>query len=111
MKDTLFVCLNVPVSQGRQPLLTKYCPRPTYQPRSFFLPFPPSSGKTLPQWLSEKKRRSLSKDVEYRRRIELLQDFDFPTASQRVQASADGQYVIVTGTYPPQVKGEATHHH
>ncbi|CAM9557050.1 unnamed protein product [Ascophyllum nodosum] len=63
-----------------------------------------SSGKTLPQWLSEKKRRSLSKDVEYRRRIELLQDFDFPTASQRVQASADGQYVIVTGTYPPQVK-------
>jgi ribosome biogenesis protein ENP2 len=32
------------------------------------------------------------------------QDFEFPTASQRVQMSPDGQYVIVTGTYPPQVK-------
>ncbi|CBJ33561.1 conserved unknown protein [Ectocarpus siliculosus] len=63
-----------------------------------------SSGKTLPQWLSEKKRRSLSKDVEYRRRIELLQDFDFPTASQKVCVSPDAQYVIVAGTYPPQIK-------
>ncbi|CAM9350528.1 unnamed protein product [Ectocarpus fasciculatus] len=63
-----------------------------------------SSGKTLPQWLSEKKRRSLSKDVEYRRRIELLQDFDFPTASQKACVSPDAQYVIVAGTYPPQIK-------
>ncbi|CAN0046939.1 unnamed protein product, partial [Ectocarpus sp. 13 AM-2016] len=62
------------------------------------------AGKTLPQWLSEKKRRSLSKDVEYRRRIELLQDFDFPTASQKVCVSPDAQYVIVAGTYPPQIK-------
>lgn len=67
---------------------------------------PCATGKTLPQWLSEKKRRSLAKDVEYRRRIELLQDFDFPTASQKVRVSPDAQYVIVTGTYPPQVKGE-----
>ncbi|CAN0322758.1 unnamed protein product, partial [Discosporangium mesarthrocarpum] len=64
-----------------------------------------SSGKTLPQWLSDKQRRSLSKDEDYRRRIELLQDFDFPTASQRVQTTPDGQYVVVTGTYPPQIKG------
>eukprot|EP00752_Nemacystus_decipiens_P011789 g10460.t1 len=63
-----------------------------------------SSGKTLPQWLSEKKRRSLSKDVDYRRRIELLQDFDFPTASQKACVSKDGEYVIVAGTYPPQIK-------
>ncbi|CAN0541310.1 unnamed protein product, partial [Ectocarpus sp. 12 AP-2014] len=62
------------------------------------------AGKTLPQWLSEKKRRSLSKDVEYRRRIELLQDFDFPTASQKVCVSPNAQYVIVAGTYPPQIK-------
>ena len=60
----------------------------------------------MPQWLSEKKRRSLSKDVDYRRRIELLQDFDFPTASQKVCVSNDGEYVIVAGTYPPQIKGE-----
>ena len=64
------------------------------------------AGKTVPQWLSEKKRRSLSTDVDYRRRIELLQDFDFPTASQKVRVSHDGEYVIVAGTYPPQIKGE-----
>lgn len=67
-----------------------------------------AAGKTLPQWLSEKKRRSLSQDVDYRRRIELLQDFDFPTASQKVCASPDGQYVIVAGTYPPQIKGDTS---
>ena len=32
-----------------------------------------SVGKTLPEWLSEKKKRALSKDEDYRRRIEILQ--------------------------------------
>ena len=44
--------------------------------------------------------------MDYRKRIELLQDFDFPTASQKVRVSPDAQYVIVAGTYPPQIKGE-----
>ena len=43
-------------------------------PASFFDPFPPlssqvynvTSGKSLPQWLSEKRKRSLRKDEEYR---------------------------------------------
>ncbi|CAM9990571.1 unnamed protein product, partial [Phaeothamnion confervicola] len=61
-------------------------------------------GKTVPHWLSEQQKRTLAKDVEYQRRIELLQDFDFPAASQRVRVSPDGQFVVVTGTYPPQVK-------
>jgi ribosome biogenesis protein ENP2 len=63
-----------------------------------------SSGRVFAQWLSERQRRSLAKDEEYRRRVELLQDFDFPTASQCLRMSPDGQYVVATGTYPPQVK-------
>ncbi len=47
---------------------------------------------------------SLAKDEEYRRRVELLQDFDFPTASTVVSMSPDGRYVISAGTYPPQVR-------
>lgn len=61
-------------------------------------------GKTLPQWLSSKERKSLAKDDEYRRRIELVQDFYFPSSSSRVKVSDDGEYIVATGTYPPQVK-------
>ncbi len=48
--------------------------------------------------------KSLAKDEDYRRRVELLQDFDFPTASSVVSMSPDGRYVIAAGTYPPQVR-------
>ncbi|TDH73043.1 hypothetical protein CCR75_000012 [Bremia lactucae] len=65
-----------------------------------------SSGKTLPQWLAEKggNRKALAKDEEYRRRVELLQDFHFRAGSQRVRMSPDGNYVVATGLYPPLVK-------
>ncbi|GBG33323.1 Nucleolar protein 10 [Hondaea fermentalgiana] len=61
-------------------------------------------GKTLPQWISDKNRKSLAKDEEYRRRIELVQDFYFPATSGRVKVSPDGEYIVATGSYPPQVK-------
>ena len=32
-----------------------------------------SGGKSVPAWLSDKKKRSLKKDEAYRRRIELVQ--------------------------------------
>ena len=63
-----------------------------------------SVGKTLPDWLTPQARQKLAKDEEYRRRVELLQDFEFKTASQRIQVSKDGYHVFVTGTYPPMVK-------
>ncbi|RLN92318.1 hypothetical protein BBJ28_00018456 [Nothophytophthora sp. Chile5] len=65
-----------------------------------------SSGKTLPQWLAEKggSRKALAKDEDYRRRVELLQDFHFPAGSQRVRMSSDGNYIVATGMYPPSVK-------
>ena len=41
-----------------------------------------SVGKTLPQFLEEayKKNKSLRYDAEYRNRIEVIHDFDFPTS-------------------------------
>ena len=67
-----------------------------------------SAGKTLPQWYEEAKKRkgggSLRYDQEYRTRIELIQDFTFPTASGKVKSSADGRFLVATGVYPPQIK-------
>ncbi|PXF45618.1 Nucleolar protein 10 [Gracilariopsis chorda] len=34
---------------------------------------------------------------------DLIQDFAFPTVSQRIKVSPDGQYVFASGTYPPQI--------
>ncbi|CAH0557029.1 unnamed protein product [Brassicogethes aeneus] len=64
-----------------------------------------SAGKSLPEWLSEKKRRTLlKKNVDIRRRIELIQDFDMPGLSNTIRVSKDGQYVLATGIYKPRVK-------
>ena len=64
-----------------------------------------TAGKSLPDWLDERKRRTLlKKDVELRRRLELLQDFEMPSVSSNVKISKDGEYILVTGTYKPRVK-------
>lgn len=63
-----------------------------------------SSGKTAPQFLSEAKKRALAKDEEYRKRMELIQDFEMTTASQCIRMTKDKEHIIVTGTYPPVVK-------
>lgn len=65
-----------------------------------------SAGKSLPQFLDEakKKQKSLRYDEDYRRRLDLLQDFEFTIASARVRVSADGEYIAACGTYPPEVK-------
>lgn len=64
-----------------------------------------TAGKSLPEWLDERKRRTLlKKDEELRRRLELLQDFDMPAVSSQVQISEDGDYILATGTYKPRIK-------
>ncbi|KAK9888756.1 hypothetical protein WA026_000981 [Henosepilachna vigintioctopunctata] len=64
-----------------------------------------SAGKSLPEWLSERKRRALlKKDVDLRRRIQLIQDFDMPGLSSCVRVSRDGDYILSTGIYKPRVK-------
>lgn len=34
---------------------------------------------------------------------DLIQDFEFPTVSQRIKVSPDGRYIFASGTYPPQL--------
>ncbi|KAK6639948.1 hypothetical protein RUM43_008225 [Polyplax serrata] len=64
-----------------------------------------SAGKSLPEWLSDRKRRALQKkDVDIRRRIELIQDFNMPGVSTNVKVSPDGQFILATGIYKPRVK-------
>ena len=64
-----------------------------------------SSGKSVPEWLNERKRRQLLKqNPEMQRRVQLLQDFDMPVASSQVSVSADGNYIIAAGVYKPCVK-------
>mmetsp|Transcript_30332 Transcript_30332/g.69783 ORF Transcript_30332/g.69783 Transcript_30332/m.69783 type:complete len:537 (-) Transcript_30332:20-1630(-) len=65
-----------------------------------------SSGKSLPAWLkeAEKKKVSLKYNEDYRKRIDLLQDFEFSVASSRVKIARDGQHIIATGIYPPEMR-------
>ncbi|KAJ8289502.1 hypothetical protein GJAV_G00002060 [Gymnothorax javanicus] len=64
-----------------------------------------SHGKSLPEWLSDRKKRALQKkDVDVQRRIELIQDFEMPTVSTSVKVSRDGQYILAAGTYKPRIR-------
>lgn len=63
-----------------------------------------SHGKTLPQWVADKKRTALRYDDDYRRRLELLQDFDFPQSCTNVKVTPDQQFIVATGMYAPQAK-------
>ncbi|MCO5596249.1 hypothetical protein L7F22_050309 [Adiantum nelumboides] len=37
-------------------------------------------------------------------KIELVQDFEFPEASNKIKTTKDGQSIIATGTYKPQIR-------
>ncbi len=51
-----------------------------------------SAGKSLPDWLEERKRRALVKSDEgLRRRVQLLQEFDMPVVSNNVCITPDGR--------------------
>jgi ribosome biogenesis protein ENP2 len=58
-------------------------------------------NRNLPDWQPQKKRKN--NDAEYANRVELLQDFEFEEASQCVRISDDGEWVMSTGTYKPQI--------
>ncbi|BFY99226.1 hypothetical protein BsWGS_02266 [Bradybaena similaris] len=69
-----------------------------------------SAGKSLPEWLTDRQRRKLqNKDVDIRRRLELIQDFDMPTVSNCVKISPDEQFICATGTYKPRFKSYDVH--
>lgn len=45
----------------------------------------------------------MKNDPEYANRVELLQDFEFEEASACIKVSDDGEWVMSTGTYKPQI--------
>ncbi|KAJ8726325.1 hypothetical protein PYW07_001023 [Mythimna separata] len=64
-----------------------------------------SVGKSLPDWLTERKKRALlKKNIDLRRRIELIQEFDMPGVSTSLRVSKDGQYIMAAGIYKPRIK-------
>lgn len=63
-----------------------------------------SGQRSLPSWLPPKKLKALRKDREYLRRVDLIQDLKFETATTKIKVTPDGEYLISSGIYPPQVK-------
>ncbi|RYP59009.1 hypothetical protein DL769_008718 [Monosporascus sp. CRB-8-3] len=62
-----------------------------------------ASTSRLPDWLARSRKRSLKNDPEYQNRVELIQDFEFEEASQCIRLSEDGEWIMSTGTYKPQI--------
>lgn len=63
-----------------------------------------AGSKSIPDWLARKNRKTLRNDADYKSRIELLQDFEFPEASNTLRLSPDGEYAMATGTYKPHIR-------
>ena len=62
-------------------------------------------GRDLPKWLPDRKRRKLLReDPELAKRIELIQDFEMPTASTKIVISPNGEYCYAAGTYKPRIR-------
>ena len=65
------------------------------------------SSSSLPDWLTRKRvakkgNRAIKEHVEGT--IDLIQEFEFPEASNRIKTTRDGHHAIATGTYKPQMR-------
>ncbi|KAJ3691168.1 hypothetical protein LUZ61_020332 [Rhynchospora tenuis] len=54
--------------------------------------------------LDPKKKRALRKNKDYLQRVDLIQNLRFETSTNKIKVTPDGDYVIASGIYPPQVK-------
>lgn len=63
-----------------------------------------SQQRSVAAWHTPKKQRALRKNIDYQRRVELIQDLWFETATTKIKETPDGEFLIVSGIYPPQVK-------
>ncbi|KAF9921788.1 hypothetical protein FBU30_008145 [Linnemannia zychae] len=61
-------------------------------------------SRSIPDWLARRNKKALKNDLEWRHRIELIQDFEFPEASLKIRTTRDGKYVMATGVYKPQMR-------
>lgn len=62
-----------------------------------------NASRLIPDWLARKRKKALKNDPEFANRIELIQDFQFEEASNKIKVTRDGQYCMATGTYKPQI--------
>lgn len=62
-----------------------------------------NASRSLPDWLVKKRKQSLKRDADFANRVELIQDFEFQEASNKIKVTRDGQYCMATGTYKPQI--------
>ncbi|CAN6605396.1 ribosome biogenesis protein Enp2p [Trichomonascus vanleenenianus] len=62
-----------------------------------------NASRVIPDWLARKRKRSLKQDAEYANRIEVIQEFEFREASNRIKVTRDGQFCMATGVYKPQI--------
>jgi ribosome biogenesis protein ENP2 len=60
--------------------------------------------RRIPAFASAKRQKALKNDPEFARRVELLQDFGFPSACHTIAQSNDGRYIVATGIYAPRVR-------
>lgn len=60
-------------------------------------------SRSLPDWIARKRKKELKRDADYMNRVELIQDFEFSEASNKIKVSPDGQFAMATGTYKPQI--------
>lgn len=66
------------------------------------------SALSLPDWLTRRRalkgkgKRAVREELEGA--INLIQDFEFPEASNRIKVTRDGHHAISTGVYKPQMR-------
>lgn len=63
-----------------------------------------NAHRSLPDWLVRRSGRALKKDAEWTRRVELIQDLEFPEASNVAKFTPDNQHIVAMGTYKPQIR-------
>lgn len=98
-----FYCVTVTLVKKNYIILMVLRSTPGAQGAAVYQVSGTASSRILPEWLIRKHKKSLKKDPEFATRVELIQDFWFEEASNRLKVTRDGQYAIATGTYKPQI--------
>jgi ribosome biogenesis protein ENP2 len=65
-----------------------------------------SSGKTIEEFMKKHKSnlKSLRNNVDWESRVDFIQNFEFTTGSSKVVVSDDGDYIVASGIYGPQLR-------
>ncbi|KAL5546575.1 hypothetical protein UlMin_006262 [Ulmus minor] len=63
-----------------------------------------SQQRASADWLRPSKKQKRSRNAKKPEDVVLLQDLWFETATTKIKATPDGEYLIASGIYPPQIK-------